>query len=56
MLTHANLICYIIDDDDAMCTTVVARCDGTKSFLTGRIPLQSRQQNNITQLVSFCEN
>lgn len=41
---HADLICYIIDYNDAMCTAVVAGSDGTESLLTGRVPLQSQQQ------------
>ena len=39
-----HLICYIIDDNDAVCTAVVARRDSSESFLTCRVPLQPYQQ------------
>lgn len=33
-----HLICYIVNDNDAMCTSVVTGCDSSKAFLTCRIP------------------
>jgi len=39
IMFNAHLVCYIIDDNDAMCTAVVAGSDGAESLLTRRVPL-----------------
>lgn len=37
--THADLLCHIVDDNDAMSSSVVAGGDGSKPLLTCCVPL-----------------
>lgn len=34
----------VVDDDDAVSAAVVGRGDGAETFLTGRVPLQAREE------------
>lgn len=50
--TRTDLICHVINHDDAMSTSVVTGCDGAEPFLSGCVPLwrQSRFCPTCTQL------
>ena len=50
MLT-SDLICYVVNYDDAVSSSVVTGSDGAESLLTGRVPLvkQSRARHTHTQ-------
>ena len=39
-IDESYLIGDIVDNDDAMCTSIVAARDRSKSFLTGSVPLE----------------
>ena len=41
--TCTNLICNIINDDDAVSASIITRNYGPESFLAGYIPLKKKQ-------------
>jgi len=41
MIGQLTAVCDIVDNDDTVSTSVVGRSDGSETFLTGRVPLES---------------
>lgn len=48
--THTDLLGDVVDNDDAVSSSVVAGGDGSKPLLTGRVPL--RDTNTHSKMVS----
>jgi len=54
-MSVTDLVCDIVNDNDAMSTAVVAGRDGLESLLARCIPLQYiTSHKHTTQLLQFC--
>lgn len=41
---HTYLVCDIIHNDDSICPSVVAGCDGPEPLLTCSVPLEKKEE------------
>lgn len=44
--SSTDLICHVINHNNAMSSSVVTGCDGAEAFLTSRVPLRSQSRHS----------
>lgn len=50
---NSYLIRDIIDDENSVSISIVTRCNGPESFLSGRIPLKTDDDKDFFQLALY---